>query len=225
MTQFRIALLGPPGVGKGTQASRLSEAFAIPHIATGDMFRAALGARTPIGLAAKPFMDKGELVPDDVTIGIVEERLLATDAALGFVMDGFPRTVRQATGLDALLAKLRMRLNAVVEIAVPREELIRRLTTRLVCEACQEAYRADDGAAKARGSCERCGGKLVHRVDDNPQTVARRLDVYERQTRPLSEYYRGSGLLVTVDGMPSIDAVFAAILAATGNASTVGPLR
>jgi adenylate kinase len=217
---IRIILLGAPGAGKGTQARRLCDAFGVPHIATGDMFRTAVSAGSPIGLAAKGFMDRGELVPDDVTIGVVEERLRMDDAKTGFIMDGFPRTAQQATALDALLAKLGWRLDAAVEFDVPREELLRRLTGRRVCANCQATYHVSFARPRTDGVCDRCGGGLIQRDDDSEATVARRLDVYQRQTAPLLAYYSGAGTLVKINGTASVDDVFAAVMAGVPVAST-----
>ncbi|HLW37530.1 MAG TPA: adenylate kinase, partial [Candidatus Eremiobacteraceae bacterium] len=185
----------------------------VPHIATGDMFRTAVAQRTPMGVAAKSFMDRGELVPDGVTIGVVEERLAQPDAGAGFVMDGFPRTAQQATAFDALLARTNCKLDAVIEVAVPREQLIARLTGRRVCSKCQASYHIVSAPPKVAGICDRCGGELVQRDDDKEATVAKRLDVYQRQTAPLLSYYKGAGLLKSVDGTQSIDDVYAAIIA------------
>ena len=211
---LRVVLLGAPGAGKGTQARKLSDRFAVPHIATGDMFRAAVTQGTPMGKKAKNYMDRGELVPDDVTVGVVEERLSSPDAAAGFVMDGFPRTAQQATAFDAMLATMGRNLDAVIEIAVPRDQLIARLTQRRVCASCQASYHLVSAPPKADGVCDRCGGPLVQRDDDSEKTVAKRLDVYDRQTAPLLSYYKGAGLLKTVDGTQSIDEVNSAIVAA-----------
>ena len=211
---LRVVLLGAPGAGKGTQARRLSEGFSVPHIATGDMFRSAVGHGTPMGKVAKSYMDRGELVPDDVTVGIVEERLSVGDAAVGFVMDGFPRTVHQATAFDAILAGMGKTLDAVVEITVPRELLISRLTQRRTCTVCQTSYHLLSAPPAKPGICDRCGGQLVHRDDDSEKTVIKRLAVYEAQTAPLVSYYKGAGLLRTVDGTQSIEAVYGAIVAA-----------
>jgi len=212
--EVRLVLLGAPGAGKGTQARRLSEGFSIPDIATGDMFRAAVGQRTPMGLAAKRFMDRGELVPDDVTIGIVEERMSQPDAVAGFVLDGFPRTVAQATAFDAMLAKMNRRLNAVIEITAAREVLLARLTQRRTCANCQASYHLISAPPKTPGVCDRCGGTLAQRDDDSEKTVLRRLAVYEVQTAPLLSYYGAAGLLKTIDGARSIDEVYDAIVAA-----------
>jgi adenylate kinase len=214
---LRLILLGAPGAGKGTQARKLADRFGVPQIATGDMFRAAVLAGTSMGSAAKSFMDRGELVPDAVTIGVVEERLAEPDAAAGFIMDGFPRTAQQATAFDALLARIGKRLDAAVEIAVPREQLIARLTARRVCSKCQASYQLASAPPKVDGICDRCGGPLVQRADDAEATVVKRLAVYERQTAPLLSYYEGAGLLKTVDGTKSIDDVHAAIIATALN--------
>jgi len=207
-------LLGAPGAGKGTQARKLSEAFAVPHIATGDMFRNAVSQGTPMGIAAKRFMDRGELVPDDVVVGIVQERLAKPDAAAGFVMDGFPRTVQQATSFDAMLDATGTMLDAVVEISVPRETLIERLTHRWMCVDCQASYSLPSAPPKVTGECDRCGGKLVQRADDTKETAVHRLDVHDAQTAPLVSYYKGAGLLRTVDGTQAVEVVYDAIVAA-----------
>jgi adenylate kinase len=211
---IRIILLGAPGAGKGTQARRLSDVFGAPHIATGDMFRAAVVAGSATGLAAKGFMDRGELVPDDVTIAVIEERLRQDDAKSGFIIDGFPRTAQQATALDALIAKLGWRLDAAIEFDVPRDELVRRLSGRRVCENCHATFHVQLAPPAKDGVCDRCDSKLVQRDDDSEATAARRLDVYEQRTAPLLAYYSGAGKLVRIDGTASVDAVYAAILAA-----------
>ena len=220
--QIRLVLIGPPGVGKGTQSHKLSLAFSVPEIGTGDMFRHAVMAGSPLGVAAKAFMDKGELVPDETTIGIVEERLRHDDAQNGFVMDGFPRTAWQATALDSLLGRMGQRLTAAIEIEVPRQELLRRLAGRWTCGNCAATYQAESAPPLAKGICDRCATELVHRSDDDEKTVAKRLDVYERQTSPLINYYRGAGVLKTIDGERPVDDVFKAILAASLN-STLEP--
>ena len=210
--QLRVILLGSPGAGEGTQAELLAAATGVPHIATGDMFRHAVVAGSAIGLAAAKFMERGELVPDDVTIGIVEERLRAPDAGRGFVMDGFPRTAQQATAFDALLAKFGWKLDAAIEFAVPRAELLRRLTGRWTCPNCDASYNSVSALPRVAGVCDRCGSALVQRGDDSEATVAIRLDVYERQTAPLLAYYSGAGSLLTIDGTQSVEAVQAAIV-------------
>jgi adenylate kinase len=210
----RIILIGSPGAGKGTQAERLSHNYRVPHISTGEMFRGAAMAGTAMGKAAKSFMDRGELVPDDVTIGVIEERVAEPDAANGFIMDGFPRTPQQATAFDALVAKMGKRLDAAIEIAVPRSVLIARLTGRRMCENCQATYHLLSAPPNTLDVCDRCGGRLIQRDDDTERTVSKRLDVYERQTAPLLSYYSGARLLKTVDGTQSMDDVTAAIVAA-----------
>jgi adenylate kinase len=214
--ELRLVLLGAPGAGKGTQARKLVQAFDLAQIGTGDTFRAAAAAGTAMGIAAKAYMDNGELVPDDVTMGVVEERLREEDARRGFVMDGFPRTSQQATAFDALLAKLGQRLDAVVELRVPRDELLQRLTGRWLCSRCQASYNVLVAKPAQAGICDRCGGGLLHRQDDSREMAEHRLDVYDRQTAPLIAYYQGAGLLKTVEGRQEIDAVYEAILAAAG---------
>jgi adenylate kinase len=211
---MRLVLLGAPGAGKGTQARKLGSAFGVPYVSTGDTFRNAAAAGTPVGATAKSFMDRGELVPDAVTVGVVEERLSQADAAAGFIMDGFPRTAQQATAFDALLAKMGRRLDAVIEIAVPREVLIARTTGRRVCANCQKSYQLQTAPPRVAGVCDNCGGPLEQRADDAEPTVKKRLAVYERQTAPVLAYYKGAGLLKAIDGTRSVDDVFASICAA-----------
>lgn len=213
-----MLLLGAPGAGKGTQAELLVKALGVPHIATGDMFRAAKAAGTPMGLLAKEYMEQGELVPDDVTIGLVEERLSQPDAAAGYILDGFPRTARQAAALDALLARLGQHLDAVVKLTVPREELLRRLTGRRVCPSCSQNYHIDFAPSGKADVCDRCGHALEQRQDDSEATVAHRLDVYHRSTRPLIAFYEKKGLLHRVDGTQPVEAVSAAVVAAVSGA-------
>ncbi len=206
-----VILIGSPGAGKGTQAELLAASAGVPHIATGDILRHAVTAGSAVGLAAVGFMERGELVPDDVIIGVVEERLRNPDASRGFVMDGFPRTAQQATALDALLAKIGWKLDAAIEFAVPRAELLRRLTSRWTCPNCDATYNLVSAPPRVAGICDRCGSALVQRADDSEATVAKRLDVYERQTAPLLAYYRGAGSLVTIDGTASVETVHAAV--------------
>ncbi len=212
--ELRLILLGPPGVGKGTQGRKLAQTFAIPEIATGDIFRNAMKARTPMGLAAKSYVDSGNLVPDDVTIGLVEERLAGSDAQRGFILDGFPRTAAQATALDALMHKSSQRLDAVIEINVQSPEVVRRLTGRRLCAICQTPYHNDSAPPAVPDVCDRCGGVLVVRSDDDEATVLTRLAEYERKTSPLISYYRAAGLLKVVDGNGDVEAVFRRILSA-----------
>jgi adenylate kinase len=204
---WRLVLIGPPGVGKGTQGRLLSRTFGIPEIATGDIFRNAVKERTPMGTAAKSYMDAGKLVPDDVTIGLVEERLAASDTANGFILDGFPRTAQQATALDALMHKNGFHLDAVLEITVEANELIRRLTGRRLCAVCQTPYHMESAPPRLPGVCDRCGGPLVQRPDDDEATVLKRLGEYQSKTAPLTEYYRASGLLKAIDGNGDVESV------------------
>lgn len=218
---FRLLLLGAPGAGKGTQADMLAKTFGVPKISTGDMFRAANAAGTPMGLLARQHMAKGELVPDDVTIRLVEERLSQPDAAQGYILDGFPRTAAQATALDGLLARLGQHLDAVVKLTVPREELLRRLTGRRNCPHCQANYHMVFAPPKNNSKCDRDGHTLVQREDDSEATVARRLDVYHDSTRPLIAFYEKKGLLHRVDGTQPVAAVNAAIVAAARSGAPV----
>jgi adenylate kinase len=190
-------MMGAPGAGKGTQAKLLSEELGLPHVATGDMLREAIAAETPLGAQARRFVEKGLLLPDDVVIGLVEERLRAPDAARGFVLDGFPRTVRQAEALEAMLARHGQRLNAALQLQVPREELVRRLAGRRLCRACGTLFST---AVDAGAACARCGGELYQRADDREETVRHRMDVYEQETAPVLDYYRRQRLLREVDG-------------------------
>jgi adenylate kinase len=218
---FRLLLLGAPGAGKGTQAEMLTQTFGVPHIATGDMFRAAKAEGTPMGLVATYYMDKGELVPDDVTIRLVEERLLQPDTAQGYILDGFPRTPKQAAALDGLLARLGQHLDAVVKLTVPREELLRRLTGRRICPHCTANYHMVFAPPKNADVCDRCRHRLVQREDDSDETVAHRLDVYHDSTRPLIAFYEKKGLLHRVDGTLPVQAVNDAIVAAARSGAPV----
>lgn len=206
--------MGPPGAGKGTQAAVLIEKFQIPHISTGDMFRAAMKAGTPLGLKAKEYMDAGSLVPDEVTIGIVAERLAEADCANGFLLDGFPRTVAQADALDKILVDLRMKLDGVLNIEVDEAKLLERLTGRRICRQCGATYHMVFNPPTTLNVCDKCGGELYQRSDDTLETAKNRLDVYNRQTQPLIEYYRGQGLLKEINGDQEISKVLDDILAA-----------
>jgi adenylate kinase len=207
----RVIFLGAPGAGKGTQARRLAAGSGVPQVATGDMLREAVAAGTRLGIEAKRFMDQGALVPDEVVIGLVDERLSRPDAAPGYVLDGFPRTVAQAQALDALLRRLGQDLDRVVFFDVSRDELLRRLTGRRVCRQCGTAFHLVSAPPKVAGQCDQCGGELYQREDDAEATVGRRLDVYQTQTAPLLDYYRTRGLLVRVAGEGPVDQVAAAI--------------
>ncbi|GAV23810.1 adenylate kinase [Carboxydothermus pertinax] len=203
--------MGPPGAGKGTQAEKIVKEFGIVHISTGDMFRAALKNQTPLGLKAKEYMDKGELVPDEVVIAMVEERISEPDCEKGFLLDGFPRTIPQAEVLDKKLAEMGITLDGVINIEVPRDELIIRLTGRRVCRQCGATYHVKFNPPKVEGVCDACGGELYQRSDDSLETVTNRLDVYDAQTAPLKEYYAKTGLLINIDGTKSIGEVFESI--------------
>ena len=209
-----LVLLGPPGAGKGTQAERLEEALKLPHVASGDLFRENLKNETELGLLAKKYMDKGDLVPDDVTIAMVRDRLQRPDCDQGAILDGFPRTQAQAQALDRMLADMGRRLDGVLYIAVPDEELVRRLSGRWICRQCQTPYHTIFSPPAQEGVCDACGGELYQRDDDKPETVRARLKVYHQQTSPLIDYYRQAGLLVEVDGAGDIETVSTALLEA-----------
>lgn len=200
--------MGPPGAGKGTQGERLSDDLGVPRYATGDMLRAARRKGTELGEQAAEYMDAGELVPDRVVLGIVREALAGPVASDGFVLDGFPRTVRQAEGLEGILSELGVSLDAVVYLDVPADELVRRLSSRRVCSECGTVARVEDGGDADR-SCEGCGGELVQREDDRPATVRRRLDVYRERTEPVLDWYRGEAdvPVTEVDGTGSVEEV------------------
>jgi adenylate kinase len=203
----RVIFLGAPGAGKGTQARRLAGEAGEPQVATGDMLREAAAEGTPLGREAKRYMDSGALVPDEVVIGLVDERLARADAATGYVLDGFPRTVAQAEALDGLLGRRRQELDRVIFFDVSRPELIRRLTGRRICRKCGTTFHMVSAPPRTAGRCDVCGGELYQREDDAEATVARRLDVYETQTAPLLDYYRRRGLLVRVAGEGAMEDV------------------
>jgi len=208
---MRLILLGGPGVGKGTQAQRLAAKYNTPHIATGDILRQAVKDGTDIGLKAKSYMDKGLLVPDEVVIGIIEGRLAQPDAKAGYILDGFPRTVPQAKALDELTARLNMVPDAVVNITASTEMVVRRLAGRRTCRDCQAVYHVVNIPPKEAGVCDRCGGELYQRDDDQEETIRKRIQVYLEQTAPLLDYYKKSGQLTEVSGDLDIEVVFASI--------------
>jgi adenylate kinase len=208
---MRLILFGPPGVGKGTQAKLLTEEFGIPHISTGDLLRKAVADKTPLGVKAKEYMDGGNLVPDELMIELIREVLSSPKAQKGFILDGFPRTVPQARALDALFAEMKIELKRVISLTVEREEIIRRLSERRMCRKCGRIYSLQQLRNDGR-RCEFCGGELVQRDDDKPETVRRRLEVYLKQTEPLKEFYRKTGRFVEIDGMREIPYVHKAIL-------------
>jgi adenylate kinase len=198
---MRLVLVGPPGAGKGTQAEFIAAHLSVPKISTGDIFRANVSQGTPLGLEAKRYMDDGKLVPDEVTINMVQDRLAETDAADGFLLDGFPRTVPQAVELDKMLADLGSQLDVVLELVVDSDEVIRRLSGRRTCptQGCGKIWHIEFDAPAKDGICDRCGGTLYHRDDDKPETIAKRLDEYAEKTAPLIDFYGGQGKLVGID--------------------------
>jgi adenylate kinase len=205
---MNLVLMGLPGAGKGTQAERIVEKYGIPHISTGDMFRAAMKEGTELGLKAKSFMDEGALVPDEVTIGIVRERLGKQDCESGFLLDGFPRTVAQAEALEAMLTDLGKKINYVINVDVDKEILMARLTGRRICKSCGATYHLVFNPPAEEGKCDRCGGELYQRADDNEETVQNRLDVNLQQTEPLLDFYRQKGYLKDINGQQDISVVF-----------------
>ncbi len=208
-----LVLLGGPGAGKGTQAERLSQALGIPQVSTGDLFRENLKKETPLGLLARGYMERGELVPDEVTVGMVRERLAQPDCVGGAIFDGFPRTVAQAEALEALLAEMGNRLAVVPYIKVPEDVLLARLAGRWTCKACGAMYHQIFSPPQQAGVCDKCGGELYQRADDTAETQKHRIQVYFEQTAPLIDYYREKGLLVEVDGRRGIDEIQAELLA------------
>lgn len=213
---MRIILLGPPGAGKGTQAKKIEEEFGIPQLATGDIIRLAIKEGTEWGKRAEPFVREGQLVPDEVVIGIVKERLSRDDVRNGFILDGFPRTLKQAEALEAMLQDLGMAIDVVLYFDIPAEELVRRLSARRVCESCQTPYNLISSPPKNDEVCDRCGGKLVQRSDDTPEVIRKRLAVYEEQTKPLVEFYRRKGLLRVVPSSGTIKEIYAQVKAVLG---------
>ncbi len=205
---MNLVLLGPPGAGKGTQAELIIERYKIPHISTGDIFRAAVKEGTPLGVEAKRYMDSGQLVPDSIVVGIVQERLAKEDCRQGFLLDGFPRTVPQADALDGFLTAQGRKITAVLNIEVDFQSLLRRLTGRRVCRNCAAVYHVETKRSKNEGVCDHCGGETYQRDDDTPATVTQRLKVYQAQTEPLIKYYQDTGFLISFDGQEPIPVVF-----------------
>jgi adenylate kinase len=213
---MRIVLLGAPGAGKGTQAKKLIDKYGLPQISTGDLLRAAVAAGSPLGKEAKSYMDKGELVPDSVVLGMVEERLKQDDCKKGYILDGFPRNTAQAEALDKMLASLNMSLDAALSVDVPFEDLMKRLTGRRTCKSCGQMYNIHFKPPQKEGACDKCSGELFQRDDDKEETIKKRLDVYNAQTAPLIDYYQGKGILKSVSGTGSIDDIFAKVCETLG---------
>ena len=210
---MHILLMGPPGAGKGTQAAALVKELGVPHISTGDMFRAAIKEGTEMGKKAKAFIDAGNLVPDEVTIGIVRDRLAKDDCKKGFILDGFPRTVGQADALKGILSDLGLTLDKVLNISVPSSELIERAVGRRICKACGATYHLKFNPTKVEGKCDECGGELYQRADDTAETMGNRLKKYEESTKPLIDYYTAAGVYAEVDGLQDISKVTESLVA------------
>jgi len=205
---MRIVLLGAPGAGKGTQAKMLIEKYKIPQISTGDILRKAVADGTPLGKEAKSFMDSGGLVPDSVVIGLVKERLAQDDCKTGYILDGFPRTTPQAEELDTVLSGMNSPLDVALSVDVDKDDLMKRLTGRRTCKSCQQMYNLYFSAPGKEGTCDKCGGELFQRDDDKEDTIKNRLDVYEKSTAPLIDYYEKQSILKSVEGTGSIDEIF-----------------
>lgn len=213
---MNIILLGPPGAGKGTQAAKIVEKYNVPHISTGDIFRENIKKGTELGKKAQEYMNRGELVPDDLVIEIATTRLLEDDCKDGFMLDGFPRTVYQAEKLDEFMTAHGRKIEHVLDIAVEKTELMTRLTGRRVCKACGASYHVVNVPPKKEGVCDTCGGELFQRADDTEETVANRIGVYEAQTMPLIDYYEKAGVIAHIDGAASLDNVFAKVVSILG---------
>lgn len=210
---MRVVMIGPPGAGKGTQAKLLQARFAVPQISTGDILREAQRQGSTLGLAAQRYMDQGQLVPDEVVIGIVEERLRAGDCAGGFILDGFPRTVPQARALEALLERKGASLDAVISMDVPHDELVRRLSGRMVCAECGTMFHLQFSPPRVEGRCDRCAGELIQREDDREDRISERLKLHAREIAPVAQFYRDTGLLREIVGTGHRDDVFGRVQA------------
>lgn len=209
---MKIVMLGAPGAGKGTQAKMISEKYGIPHISTGDILRANIKDNTELGQKAKEYMDKGLLVPDELVVDLVVDRLSKDDAKKGYILDGFPRTIPQAEALTEALAKIGEKLDYAIDVDVPDENIVKRMSGRRACVGCGGTYHIVYNPTKVEGVCDACGGELILRDDDKPETVQQRLSVYHEQTQPLINYYTKEGILKEVDGTVALDEVFAAIV-------------
>ena len=214
---MRLVLLGAPGAGKGTQAKKLIEKYSIPQISTGDILRKAVADGTPLGKEAKSYMDSGGLVPDSVVIGLVKERLAQDDCKTGYILDGFPRTTPQAEELDNVLTAMNSPLDVALSVDVDKDDLMKRLTGRRTCKSCQQMFNVHFSAPKKDGVCDKCGAELYQRDDDKEDTIKNRLDVYEKSTAPLIDYYGGKGILKSVKGEGSIDDIFNQIVSILGS--------
>lgn len=213
---MKIIMLGAPGAGKGTQAKRIAEKYGIPHISTGDIFRANIKEGTELGLKAKGYMDQGLLVPDEVTIGMLLDRIHQADCKNGYVLDGFPRTIPQAESLNKALADMGEAIDFAIDVDVPDENIVNRMGGRRACLSCGATYHVEFNPTKADGICDACGAQTVLRDDDKPETVQKRLTVYHDQTQPLIDYYKNQGILKSVDGTQPMDSVFDAIVGILG---------
>ena len=213
---MKIIMLGAPGAGKGTQAKQIADKYSIPHISTGDIFRANIKNGTELGKKAKQYMDQGALVPDELTCDLVMDRIQQDDCKNGFVLDGFPRTIPQAEALDAALGKINEKMDYAIDVDVPDENIVNRMSGRRACLNCGATYHLISIPPKVEGICDRCGREIVLREDDKPETVQKRLKVYHEQTQPLIDYYKNQGILKSVDGTQPMDEVFKAIVTILG---------
>ena len=213
---MKIIMLGAPGAGKGTQAKQIADKYSIPHISTGDIFRANIKNGTELGKKAKQYMDQGALVPDELTCDLVMDRIQQDDCKNGFVLDGFPRTIPQAEALDKALAELGQKMDYAIDVDVPDENIVNRMSGRRACLNCGATYHLISIPPKVEGICDRCGSEIVLREDDKPETVQKRLKVYHEQTQPLIDYYKNQGILKSVDGTQPMDEVFKAIVTILG---------